>query len=190
MREFNKSIEVSTYTIEETNGEDLGVETYGKVVEDLTNFIKVEDGYKLKTLDLFASNSSLYPNIPEWMDYKSCDYCPSYKISANENIAIDIDADPNNLPINPNSYDMVFVIGSKFGYGSNHQSLPEIERIIKPGGLLIASLSKFWYFKEINQLITASRNCWEYLKSVEVQYKIVETGVESSKYFTYYRYQE
>jgi len=186
MKEFNKNVEIISYTLEEVKEKDLGLKIYKKMVEDLSEYLKIQDGVKREVLDMFSQESYVKENTSDWMNYKSLDIVPSYK-RGNENIVVDINADPNNIPVKDNEFDIVFTVGNKFGYGIYHNSIFEVERIIKPGGYLICGLSKYWFYKEFNQLLLGYRN-WLYLRAIEINYKIVETKVESAKFFAYYKF--
>ncbi len=184
MLEFNKNVKIVSYTIDDVNEKDLGLKIYEKLVEDLDNSIKVDD-YKMETLDMFAKESYFNDVRPEWVNYKSIDTSASYERNG-QNVSVDITCNPNNLTISPNAFDLILTIGNKFGYGNNHNSLFEVERVIKPGGLLIVALSKFWFYREFNQMLLGYRN-WDYVKALEINYKIIETKVDSAKYFCFYK---
>ena len=72
------------------------------------------------------------------------------------------------------------------------QSVFEIERIIKNGGYLIVSVSKFWYNIGFNQMLFCYRD-WKYMESVEIHYNFKEikenknNHVSTSKYFLFYK---
>jgi SAM-dependent methyltransferase len=186
MKEFNKDVQIVSYTIDSVNEKELNCSIYEEVVKDLDQSLKVEEGHKLRVLDMFARESYVRDVQPNWMDYVGLDYNGSY-LRNDENVVVEIVGDPNNIPSKANAFDVVFTVGNKFGYGVNHNSLFEIERVIKPGGWLLVSLSKYWFYKEINQLLLGYRS-WDYTKAVEINYQIVESKIDSAKYFCYYRY--
>ena len=188
MKEFNKDINIVSYKIDEVNENELGLNIYKKMIEDLNSYIKIDKGYKMQTLDMFAKDSYLRDVKPDWMDYKSQDETASYS-RGGTNWEVDIVSSPNNIPVKDDTFDLIFVVGSKFGFGENHNSLFEVERIEKPGGLLIASVSKYIFFKEIPQMLVASRTgLWQYIRATEINYKIIESKIETAKYFCFFRY--
>lgn len=187
MKEFNKSIEIVSYTIGEVHEKDLNEKIYGKMIEDFGDTFKVKDNdYVAESLDMFASDSYVRENLVPYIHYTSMDEQGAYPRN-NQNIAVDIQCDPNNIPIKERRFDIIFTVGNKFGYGINHNSLFEIERIIKLGGLLVVSLSKYWFYKEFSQMLLGYRS-WQYLRALEVNYKIIETKVASAKYFCYFKF--
>ncbi|MDD5589142.1 MAG: methyltransferase domain-containing protein [Candidatus Nanoarchaeia archaeon] len=185
MQKFNETVKITSYTIESVKEKDLGLKIYRKMVEDLNGFLKVDEGYKMETMDMFASESYLKESKPDWMNYKSMDSLATF-VRNDENQIVDIVADPNNIPVNPRTFDAVFTVGSRFGYGQNHMSLPEICRILKPGGLLIVALSKYWFYHEFSQLLLSYS--FKYLRAIEICYSIVESKIASAKYFTFSRF--
>ncbi len=186
MKEFNKTINLVSYTIGDVKEKDLNTKIYEKMVEDVNENFKANEDYQFEVLDMFAEDSYLHDNVPEDFKYIGSSEQASYTRN-NQNVQVDLVCDPNNIPIKEKKFDMIFTIGNKMGYGIYHQSLFEIERIIKAGGHLIVSLSKYWYYKEFNQLLLCYRN-WQYVRAIEINYKIIETKVESAKYFCYYKF--
>lgn len=160
---------------------------YKKMMEDLGCYMKIEEGHKMKCLDLYAGESYVNDFQLECLDYKSMDTLPSYERN-DRNINIDFQGEPTNIPSDSNTYDIIFGPGARLFYGDQHLSLPEVERVLKPGGLLIIALSKFWYFKELNQILVATRSCFNYIRSIEIGYIITESKIDSAKYFVFYRY--
>ena len=73
MKEFNKEVNLVSYKIDEVNESNLSLNIYTKMMDDLTGYIKVEDDYKLKTLDMFARESYINDVKADWIDYKSQD---------------------------------------------------------------------------------------------------------------------
>ncbi len=186
MREFNKDIQIVSYSIGEVDEKKLNLEIYRKMVEDLGEWLIIEPDYKMQTIDTNASESYLRELKPDWMDYKSVDKKETY-IRDGEDIKTDFVGDANSIPVKPKSIDLLFVIGSKFGFGQTHNAIFEAERIMHLGGHIIVSLSKYLYYKELLQTLLGYR-AWEYIRAIEVNYKIIESGIESAKFFCYYRF--
>lgn len=184
MQKFNETVKITSYTIESVKEKDLGLKIYKKMVEDLNGFLKIDEGYKMETMDMFASESYLYDVKPDWMNYKSMDSLATF-VRNDENRIVDIVSDPNNIPVNPRTFDMIFTVGARFGYGQNHMSLLEACRILRPGGMLIVALSKYWFYHEFNQLLTNYH--YKYFRAIEISYNIIETKISSSKFFAYYK---
>ena len=185
MKNFNKSIEIESYTIGEVNKQVLGSAIYKKMIEDLGEFLKIKD-YKLKALDMFTDESFAKDNEPDWLMIQTTSEKMSFQ-QDEKNVVPDIVADPNNIPIRANEFDLVFTVGNRFGYGNYHSSIFEVERIIKPGGILVVGLSRYWFNKEFNQLLLCYRN-WRYIRAVEINYTILDDKIESAKYFAIYRF--
>ena len=188
MKEFNKTVDLVSYTINDVKEKDLNSEIYKKCIDDIEEYLQIQKDLKVNVLDMFARESYVRENIKDWICYKSIDNIPSYRRD-DENVVIDIMADVNNIPIKERESDIIFTIGSRFGFGENHQSLFEVERIMKTSGLLIVSLSKYWYYKEFSQFLLGYRpQLWKYVRAIEINYQIVETKIESAKYFAYYKF--
>jgi SAM-dependent methyltransferase len=190
MKEFNKTVNLISYTIGEVHEKDLNSAIYGKCIEDLEEYLEVEEDSKLNVLDLFAKDSYVKDNQKGWMNYTSLDNVEFYQRNGEDEIKIDIVADVNKIPIKKREFDVVFTIAAKFGFGETHAAIFEIERLLVPGGLLIASMSKYLYYRELNQLLITTRPDFEYIHSIEINYKIIESGVETAKYFCYYKIKE
>lgn len=105
----------------------------------------------------------------------------------------DIISEMNDIPVKDKSCDFIFSKGERLGYGKNHKSLFEIERIIKSNGYLIVALSKFWYNVGFNQMLFCYRD-WKYEEAVELSYSFIDKindvskQVITSKYFLIYKY--
>lgn len=186
MKEYNKDMKLINYIIEPTSEKDVNSSIYKVMMDDFGSYLKVDDGYKMKVLDQFASESYVQENLPDWMEYKSLDIQPFY-VRNNSNVMVDFSTGPNSIPAKEKSFDVIFTIGSKFGYGMNYPSLGEAERVIRPGGIIVVSLSKYWFYREFSQLILSYR--WRYFRAIEINYKIIESKIESAKYFCFYKFE-
>ena len=187
MKEFNKNVNITPYSIGNTKEVDLTRNIYKKMMEDLNEYMKVQEGHTINVLDCFARESFVNELQLDWMTYKSTDPMASY-LRDNTNYVIDYPGSPNQILAKDNEFAIIFTVGNKSFFGETHEFLMQVERLLQPGGLLIVAVSKYLFYKELNQTLVATRPGFEYLRAVEVGYQITESGTDSSKFFTFYRY--
>ena len=191
MRDFNKTVTIERFPLGAVDKDDLGRKIYEKAMFGLQGIMYTgENATDINILDIYCSQSYLNDCIQgKNIKYVGLDPQQSYERDGKKmtpNIAGDI----NSIPVKDNTFDMIFAVAQRFGYGSTHQGVFEVERIIKPQGYLVVALTKYWFQKGFNQLLFCYRN-WDYVKAIEISYKLndAEGTKETSKYFSVYRYQ-
>jgi len=189
MRDFNKDIAMDRFNLGKVTTEGLGKKIYEKGMEALKGLMYTGDGAKpLKVLDLHCSHSFVRDFMGKGLEYAGLDPQLNFERDG-QKIVPDIQSDINNIPLQDNTVDFMFAIGQRLAYGEYHQSIFEIERVIKSHGYLIVALTRYWFQKGFNQLLFCYHG-WQYVKAIEVNYKIVdgESAKETSKYFAVYQY--
>jgi len=200
MRDFNKNVPVDSVDIGQTDKDLVNRELYGALFEKIPDVFYVgQHSRKIKVLDLFCSQSAvkdfLYKgdeNKKKFIEYIGLDLKPFEKNGKLVNP--EICCSPNSMPdVQDESIDVIFTIGQKAAYGAFHQSIFEYERVIRPWGFLVVSISKFWYLKQFNQLLFCSRN-WQYVRAIEVKYKLsgeelltANNEIDTSRFYLIYR---
>lgn len=188
MKNFNSSCSTISYHVEETNPNLINQEvirTFFKspVMQDI-----IKDGINI--LDLFAAGRFIYDAIPQNMDcmYFPLDITSDMRYKEDMRVLPIESSDINKIKMDDKSCDVIFAPASKIAYGKFHQSMFEIERIIKQGGHLICDQSKFWYNRQFNAMLFCNRE-WDLIKAVEVNYiyKGSEGANPTARYYLIYR---
>jgi len=190
MKNFNEEIEIQTVEMGECDKEDIGNKLYEELFEAIKNmFYFSEDSADIKVCDLFCSQSYVKEHLPNNNKIKYMGIDDATKEKDGTKLVPDIQCSLNKIPVNDNTFDFIFTPANRFGYGENHRSIFEVERIIKPQGYLIVAMSKFWWLKQFNQFLLCYRG-WRLEKAVEIKYVLEkeDENIETAKYFLIYKF--
>jgi len=188
MKNYNASVQTISYQVSEDNPALINQAITKTFFESpiMKDIIKDD----IHIVDLFSSGRNIYDAIPRNL---LCTYMP-VDISMDERFKTDqrvlpiISTDINKIKLDDAICDVIFAPASKVGYGKYHQSMFEIERIIKPGGYLIAEMSRFWFTRQFNQILFCSRE-WDLISASEINYMYrgPDGSNPTAKYYLVYR---
>lgn len=184
-------IQIERFNLGRVDAGDVGKEIYRLGMQALRGLMYVGSGTrKPRVLDLHCSQSFVREFVGDNVDYAGLDPRPSFERDGKK-VVPEIRADVNNMPLENDSVDFMFAVGQNVGYGPNHKSVFEIERVIRPNGRLIVAQTRYWFMKGYNQLLFCHRD-WYYVKAIEVNYKIGNGSnvTDTSCYFSVYQYQK
>jgi hypothetical protein len=198
MKNFNDLVPFNKIDLDlgEINKYQLEYFIYKKLFDDvMSKYIYINENSKeYYILDVFCTKTHVKNCIHEMhnVKYIGLDIISEYNRNG-EIIKPDIVCDINKIPLKDNSYDFIFCRADRLGYGKNHQSLFEIERVIRKNGYMVVSLSKFWYNVGFNQMLFCYRS-WKYLEAIEIKYNFEDQKngnkeiIATSKFFLIYKY--
>ena len=192
MKDLKDMVPMVTVDLGEIDKLTLIKDIYNGVFPNLKEFFYTgENAKRYNILDCYASRSRVLDSIPKDLQCKYCglDSIPAYEKDG-QKVDIQIHSDINQIPVRNNSFDIIFMVANRFGYGAYHASIFEIERIMRNNGILICGLSKYIYNRGINQLLLIYRK-WQYEKVIEIKYKLIDNDqpvIETSQYFCIYTY--
>jgi len=199
MKNFNDLVPLNKIDINigSVDKEQIDIFVYNRLFEDIMNkyIYSGEDAKEYNILDVFCTQSHIKDCLSDKQNVK---YTGLDIISEPEKEGgfskPDIVCDVNKMPVKDDTYDLIFSRGDRLGYGKNHGSLFEIERVLKTNGYLIVSLSRFWFNIGFNQMLFCYRD-WRYLEAIEIGYSFeVEDAdkkkniITTSKYFLVYKF--
>lgn len=183
MKNFNELVPTSKIELDigEVNKDRLEYFIYNKLFDDcIKRYIPLHNKEKkYNVLNIYYGKTCLkdfFDNIFN-INYKDINI---------------LDGNINKINYEDNFYDYIFAQGDRIAYGKNHQSLFEIERILKQNGYLICAVSKFWYNIGFNQMLFCYRN-WKYLEAIEINYNFNDiingkkNSITTNKYFLVYK---
>lgn len=186
MRDFSKDVE-------------LVQKSAGKVESFLVDRMKIYNAFfsvasdqlfyqtpdNLRILDISPADYAR-DFVPKEFDYTHVDYVPTLSTNASGEKKF-TRWDPNFIPLPSDTFDQIFCFEYGLGYGKNVYSLFEVERLLKPGRILVCGVSNWWYRKGFNQFVLLYR-AWKLARVYEIQYsyKADSTWKDSSQFFLTY----
>jgi len=198
MKNFNELVPLNKMDVDagELKKENLEPSIYSKLFsEAISKYLYTGEGAQnYSILDMFCTRSSVFDCVKDLgnIKYVGLESVLEYNQDRNNHRKPDIVCDINKVPLSEKTCDIIFSRADRLGYGKNHYSLFEVERIIRPNGYLVISASRFWYNIGFNQMLFCYRD-WQYIEAVEIAYNFQDVKddkpihIQTSKFFLIYK---